>query len=191
MSSRGYARTTDQCYSRIKRLKYGFLHEKQDFKFFSEMDGIFRKQLKAGDSDSELLVPEEPEDGVVEPELSRAVSSAQWLPENSKQIWTDGETEALLNIWSSGDIQQMLKGSAINKQIYSQVSELLASQGFLRTPEQCQNRIKRLKANFRQFLEGRKGERQEFKFFDQMVQLFGNKYITNSDPAAEHAADGA
>lgn len=85
-----------------------------------------------------------------------ALSSAQWLPENSKQIWSDGETEALLNIWSSGDIQQMLKGSAINKQIYSQVSELLASQGFLRTPEQCQNRIKRLKANFRQFLEGRK-----------------------------------
>lgn len=50
----------------------------------------------------------------------------------------------------------MLKGSAINKQIYSQVSERMASRGFLRTPEQCQNRIKRLKANFRQFLEGRK-----------------------------------
>lgn len=28
MSNRGYTRTTDQCYSRIKRLKYGFLHEK-------------------------------------------------------------------------------------------------------------------------------------------------------------------
>lgn len=28
MNSRGYVRTTDQCYSRIKRLKYGFLHEK-------------------------------------------------------------------------------------------------------------------------------------------------------------------
>lgn len=190
MNNRGYIRTTDQCYSRIKRLKYGFLHEKQDFKFFSEMDGIFRKQLKADDSDSDLLVPEEPDVGAAEPELSRAVSSAQWLPENSKQIWTDGETEALLNIWSSGDIQQMLKGSAINKQIYSQVSELMANQGFLRTPEQCQNRIKRLKANFRQFLEGRKGERQEFKFFDQMVQLFGNKYIINSDPVAEDAADG-
>lgn len=78
------------------------------------------------------------------------------MPENSKQIWTDGETEALLNIWRSGDIQQMLKGSAMNKQIYSQVSELMASRGFLRTPEQCQNRIKRLKANFRQFLEGRR-----------------------------------
>lgn len=28
MSNRGYIRTTDQCYSRIKRLKHGFLHEK-------------------------------------------------------------------------------------------------------------------------------------------------------------------
>lgn len=36
-----------------------------------------------------------------------------------------------------------------------------------------------------------RGERQEFKFFDQMVQLFGNKYIVNSDPAAEDASDGA
>lgn len=84
------------------------------------------------------------------------VSAAQWMPENSKQIWTDEETEALLNIWRSGDVQQMLKGSAMNKHIYLQVSELLVGQGFLRTPEQCQNRIKRLKANFRQFLEGRK-----------------------------------
>lgn len=84
------------------------------------------------------------------------VASAQWMPENSKQIWTDSETEALLNIWRSGDIQQMLKGSAMNKQIYLQVSELMAGQGFLRTPEQCQNRIKRLKANFRQFLEGKR-----------------------------------
>lgn len=40
------------------------------------------------------------------------------------------------------------------------------------------------------FLVVSRGERQEFKFFDQMVQLFGNKYIINSDPVAEDAADG-
>lgn len=50
---------------------YSFLCCRQDFKFFSEMDGIFRKQLKADDSDSDLLVPEEPEECVAEPELSR------------------------------------------------------------------------------------------------------------------------
>lgn len=36
-----------------------------------------------------------------------------------------------------------------------------------------------------------RGERQEFKFFDQMVQLFGNKYVINSDAVAEDAEDGA
>lgn len=36
-----------------------------------------------------------------------------------------------------------------------------------------------------------RGERQEFKFFDQMVQLFGNKYVINSEPVAEGADDGA
>lgn len=52
-------------------LFHPFICCRQDFKFFSEMDGIFRKQLKADDSDSDLLVPEEPEDSVAEPELSR------------------------------------------------------------------------------------------------------------------------
>lgn len=28
MNDQGFIRTTEQCYSRIKRLKYGFLHEK-------------------------------------------------------------------------------------------------------------------------------------------------------------------
>lgn len=46
-----------------------FVGCRQDFKFFSEMDGIFRKQLKAGDSD--LLVPEEPEEYGAEAELGR------------------------------------------------------------------------------------------------------------------------
>lgn len=41
------------------------------------------------------------------------------------------------------------------------------------------------------FLVVSRGERQEFKFFDQMMQLFGNKYLTNSDPVAEETSEGA
>lgn len=48
-----------------------FVGCRQDFKFFSEMDGIFRKQLKVDDSDSDLLVPEEPEEYGAEAELGR------------------------------------------------------------------------------------------------------------------------
>lgn len=83
-------------------------------------------------------------------------SGNQWVPDSTKLPWSDGETEALLDIWGSEEIQENLKGSAKNKQIFLQISQVMTSQGYLRTPEQCQSRIKRLRANFRHFLEGRK-----------------------------------
>lgn len=62
----------------------------------------------------------------------------------------------LLSVWGSEDVQENLKGCTKNKHIYMQISDALASQGYQRTPEQCQTRIKRLKYSFRQFLDGRK-----------------------------------
>lgn len=60
-----------RCWRFVRFFFNSFICCRQDFKFFSEMDGIFRKQLKADDSDPDLLVPEEPEDCVAEPELNR------------------------------------------------------------------------------------------------------------------------
>ncbi|XP_059181672.1 uncharacterized protein zgc:113263 isoform X2 [Centropristis striata] len=186
MSDAGFIRTSEQCYTRIKRLKHGFLHEKEDFKFFSEMDEIFRRELKVDVPVTDVSVPDEPD----ELPQRKVASGAQWSADSSKQAWSDGETEALLEIWGSEEIQENLKGCTKNKHIFIQISEVMASQGYMRTPEQCQTRIKRLRANFRQFLDGRKGDKQECKWFDQMVQLFGSKYVINSDPLAEDTADG-
>ncbi|XP_030576045.1 uncharacterized protein LOC115773444 isoform X2 [Archocentrus centrarchus] len=189
MNDHGFIRTSEQCYTRIKRLKYGFLHEKGEFKFFNEMEKIFRKELKVDDSAADTSVADDPDDYVLELGPKKVPSGNQWVPDSTKLPWSDGETEALLDIWGSEEIQENLKGSAKNKQIFLQISQVMASQGYLRTPEQCQSRIKRLRANFRHFLEGRKGEKQECKFFDQLVQIFGNKYITNSDPLADETAE--
>lgn len=82
-------------------------------------------------------------------------SGTQWAADNSKLVWGDEETQALLEIWGSEAIQENLKGGTKNKHIYIQISQVMASQGYPRSPEQCQSRIKRLKANFRHFLEGR------------------------------------
>ncbi len=35
-----------------------------------------------------------------------------------------------------------------------------------------------------------RGEKQECKFFDQLVQIFGSKYVINFDHLADDAADG-
>ncbi|XP_051248459.1 uncharacterized protein zgc:113263 isoform X2 [Dicentrarchus labrax] len=187
MSDRGFIRTSEQCYSRIKRLKHGFLHEKEEFKFFSEMDEIFRRELKVDVTVADTSVTDEPEDYTLGPAQKKGT---QWMADSTKLPWSDGETEALLDIWGSEEIQETLKGCTKNKHIFIQISEVMASQGYLRTPEQCQTRIKRLRANFRHFLEGRKGEKQECKFFDQLVQIFGSKYVINSDPLADDTADG-
>ncbi|KAM9846054.1 uncharacterized protein ACBR49_011020 [Aulostomus maculatus] len=186
MSNQGYTRTTEQCYTRIKRLKYGFLHEKEEFKFFSEMEEIFRKELKGDSLITDVSVTDEPEDCTLE--LKKVSSGNQWGAESTKILWSDGETMALLDIWGSEDVQENLKSCTKNKHIYMQISDIMASQGYQRTPEQCQNRIKRLRANFRHFLDGRRGEKQECKYFDQLVHVFGSKYV-NIDPQTEETAD--
>ncbi|CAG5927595.1 unnamed protein product [Menidia menidia] len=190
MAAHGFIRTTEQCYTRIKRLKYGFVHEKEDFKFFNEMNKIFKKEPKVEDSVEETpAVAEEAEDCGPDLDQMKVAPGNQWVSDNSKAAWGDEETEALLNIWGSNDIQENLKGGTKNKHLYIQLSQVMAGRGYLRTPEQCQSRIKRLRANFRHFLEGRQGEKQECKFFDQLVRIFGNKYMANPDPLADDTAE--
>ncbi|TNN46064.1 Zinc finger and SCAN domain-containing protein 29 [Liparis tanakae] len=232
MVAAGYPRSTEQCHSRIKRLKKSYrrycnswrsggrptvfryfhllapvlgddsilstpeldsaasdaslqalIDNEEQYKFFNEMNAIFGRELRADHSAPEPSIKDEPDDCAQK-------TGTQWLPESSKMAWSDRETEVLLNIWGSEDIQQTLKGCKKNKHIFVQISEVMTSQGYLRTPGQCQTRIKRLRANFRHFLEGRKGEKQECKYFDQLVRIFGNKYAANSDPLADDAADG-
>ncbi|XP_034019841.1 uncharacterized protein zgc:113263 [Thalassophryne amazonica] len=185
MSAHGFSRTSEQCYTRIKRLKFGFLHEKEDFRFFREMEGIFRKGLAVAGSVADAFVADEMSDSSMMPVQHQG---NHWAADNSKVTWSDGETKLLLDIWGSEEIQENLKSCAKNKHIFSQISEAMVNQGFLRTPEQCQTRIKRLRTNFRHFLEGRKGEKQECKFFDQLLHIFGSKYI-NPDTLAEESTD--
>ena len=73
---------------------------------------------------------------------------------SAKLPWSDGETRILLQIWGREDVQGDLKSSTKNKNTYAHISQAMASQGYQRTAMQCQSRIKRLKANFRQFCEG-------------------------------------
>ncbi|XP_029019444.1 uncharacterized protein zgc:113263 [Betta splendens] len=186
MSEHGFMRTSEQCYTRIKRLKYSFFHEKGEFKFFNEMDKILRKESKVDDSVGEMLVTDELDDCTPEPGQKKG---SQWAADGLKQTWSDGETGALLDIWGSEEIQENLKSCTKNKHIFIQISQVMASQGYLRTPEQCQTRIKRLRANFRSFLDGRRADKQECKYFEQLMRVFGSKYMMTSDPQTDDAAD--
>lgn len=64
--------------------------------------------------------------------------------------WTDPETLFLINTWGEDTLQQELRMTHRTGHIFTIISNKMAAQGFSRTPEQCQTRLKRLKLNFRQ-----------------------------------------
>uniref|UniRef100_A0A3Q3W375 Myb-like domain-containing protein n=1 Tax=Mola mola TaxID=94237 RepID=A0A3Q3W375_MOLML len=141
LASLGYLRPAEQCHTRIKRTPTAdttlqpFMDKDPDMCKYNQSINLLIVS-----SDEQLVGSH-----LLQADMSR------------KTPWSEQETRTLLEIWGEDiDIQLILKGSTMNKHIYSQISEVLAIQGYLRTPEQCQNRIKRLKANLRQFLEGKK-----------------------------------
>lgn len=179
MTAHGFIRTAEQCHTRVKRLKAGYVHEKEEFKFYDQMEEIFSKELIEDNITTDLFHEEESAvfDSAHELDLKNA---SHMLTDGSKFPWSDSETQVLLDIWGSEDIQENLRGCTKNKHIFTQISQAMCSQGYMRTVEQCQSRVKRLKANFRLFCEGKKsgGDKVECKFYNQFLQIFGKKKLT-------------
>lgn len=69
---------------------------------------------------------------------------------DAKMPWSDEETRNLLDIWGKDSVQRALKGCLKNRHIFTQIAQKMAERGYMRTVEQCQTRIKRLKKCFRQ-----------------------------------------
>lgn len=68
---------------------------------------------------------------------------------DTKVPWSDEETLNLLDIWGKDSVQRALKGCLKNRHIFTQIAQKMAERGYMRTVEQCQTRIKRLKKCFR------------------------------------------
>lgn len=69
---------------------------------------------------------------------------------DTKVPWSDEETLSLLDIWGKDSVQRALRGCVKNRHIFTQIAHRMAERGYMRTVEQCQTRIKRLKKCFRQ-----------------------------------------
>lgn len=70
--------------------------------------------------------------------------------------WTEQETVALVEVWAADDVQHSLKTCVRNGHIFIDISEKMASMGYMRTAEQCHSRIKRLKKTYRRFCNSRR-----------------------------------
>jgi len=63
--------------------------------------------------------------------------------------WTREEVFKLISIWIDTTIQEQLDGCRQNSLEYKKIADELYSAGFARIFEQCREKIKKLKAEFK------------------------------------------
>lgn len=68
--------------------------------------------------------------------------------------WKDSEVPGLIDIWVDNIIQSQLEGCKRNKQIYKGISKELLVYGVQRSAEQCREKMKKLKSEYRKVKDG-------------------------------------
>ncbi|XP_051543858.1 uncharacterized protein LOC127434867 isoform X2 [Myxocyprinus asiaticus] len=194
MSERGFARTAEQCHTRIKRLKMSFrqCHEsnmrgkvRPEWKFYNLLEKILcgkdsftNQEVRINAKDdtiSDKSTGQQEEEDTTDQEFLGHAGQ-----EDTRNVsWTDLETQTLIKIWGEDRTQRELRGVHQNGHIFAMISKKMAAHGYIRTAEQCQTRMKRLKQCFKQCYENNLStegkEQAEFKFYKQMEKIMSNE----------------
>ena len=96
--------------------------------------------------------------------------------------WSREEVFKLISLWSDDVIQEQLEGCRRNSQVYKKIATGLHSAGFSRTFEQCGEKIKKLKAEYKKIKDKREetgqGRYPDWDFFDALNDVIGHKHST-------------
>ena len=103
--------------------------------------------------------------------------------------WTREETFKLISLWSEDVIQEQLEGCRRNRSVYSRLADNLREAGFSRTLEQCRDKIKKLKGEYKKIRDKREttseGRYPEWEFFDALDNVLGPKHSTEPPTVVE------
>ena len=110
--------------------------------------------------------------------------------------WKDEEVFALIEIWGDDVVQAQLEGCKRNKLVYERISKTMAEMGYERTADQCREKSKKLKMEYRKTKDkhSKTGTgRKQWKFFKMLDTVLGDKPATQPpvlvDTLGESEAD--
>ena len=93
--------------------------------------------------------------------------------------WNRDEALKLIEIWGDGAIQAQLEGCKRNQDVYDKIAADLHDASFERTGKQCQDKIKKLKGDYRKVKDKRnktgEGRYPEWDYFDSMDAILGHR----------------
>ncbi|XP_076148949.1 uncharacterized protein LOC143133026 [Alosa pseudoharengus] len=96
-----------------------------------------------------------------------------------KQPWSVEETNCLLALWSSTEIQSKLEGAVRTKPIFEKLENEMSIAGYQRSVDQLINKIKKLKKDYRDQKRelGRSGSGRQRKspHFDVLDSILGDR----------------
>ena len=100
--------------------------------------------------------------------------------------WTKEETLKLIELWSYEDIQAQLEGCKRIQQVYEKIASLMQKEGFTRTLQQCREKIKKLRQQYKKVKDkirqtGQQGRQHlisKFVYFNALDNILGNRPAT-------------
>lgn len=95
---------------------------------------------------------------------------------NKGVAWLYNEVCALLDIWADQEIQQQLAGRLHNMCIYEKISKRLADLDIHRTGEQCREKIKKLRRDYKTVVDNNYSPafaRKMLGCYDKVHEIFG------------------
>ena len=96
--------------------------------------------------------------------------------------WSWEETFKLISLWSEDNIQEQLEGCRRNSSVFRKIADGLREAGFSRTLEQCREKIKKLKTEYKKIRDKREttgqGRYPEWEYFDAINEVLGPKHST-------------
>ncbi|XP_016089204.1 uncharacterized protein [Sinocyclocheilus grahami] len=157
MLNGGFSRSTEQIMNKLKKLR----KEYRDLKRKPSESGQIKKTFDHDIMESVLghraasqlttATLETNKDSAVfseaEAEAEAELGSKISVHKTTHQ-WSSEETSALLEIWSSTDIQERLGSSKRKKRVYDDICQEMVNAGFTRTTDQIINKLKKRKKEF-------------------------------------------
>ncbi|XP_068612971.1 1-aminocyclopropane-1-carboxylate synthase-like protein 1 isoform X2 [Brachionichthys hirsutus] len=87
--------------------------------------------------------------------------------------WTDPEIVELLQLWSDESVQVELESSLRNQRVFDRIAHVLRERGIYRTGDQCREKIKKMKLEYRRIKDNHK--MRSWKFYDVMDRVLANR----------------
>ncbi|KAG7257737.1 hypothetical protein CRUP_038304, partial [Coryphaenoides rupestris] len=87
--------------------------------------------------------------------------------------WTDPEIVELLQLWSDEAVQVELESSLRNQRVFDRIANVLFEKGVYRSGDQCREKIKKMKLEYRRIKDNLK--LRSWRFYDVMDRVLANR----------------